>query len=80
MIHSGLAFGKYFDLHNMPAHCSGPVETIKPFFQMLFSFGQLYFIFQNSKVRVTGFPILCLLLQDPPLLSPADYFATTGHD
>lgn len=50
MIHSGLNFAYFFQLHDGNSVCHHPVQAIKPFMHMTFTFMQLYFIFMHSKV------------------------------
>ncbi|XP_062580213.1 proton channel OtopLc-like [Saccostrea cucullata] len=53
MIHSGLNLAYFFQLHDGNSVCHHPVQAIKPFMHMTFTFLQLYFIFLHSKLIFT---------------------------
>lgn len=51
MIHSGLEFGKFFEVSGKEG-CSDPILAVKPLLHLIFTFSQLYFVFMNSKVEL----------------------------
>lgn len=51
MVHSGLNFAYFFQVRDGNAQCHHPVQAIKPFMHLTFTFTQLYFIFLHSKVE-----------------------------
>ena len=51
MIHSGLNFAYFFQVRDGNEICHHPIQAIKPFMHLTFTFIQLYFIFLNSKVK-----------------------------
>ncbi|ESO83219.1 hypothetical protein LOTGIDRAFT_93565, partial [Lottia gigantea] len=59
MIHSGLNFGHYFEIHHQGDPCSELVQAVKPLIHLIFTFAQLYFVFQNSKVHL---PYICMCI------------------
>lgn len=53
MVHSGLNFAYFFQVRDGNAQCHHPVQAIKPFMHLTFTFTQLYFIFLHSKLVFT---------------------------
>lgn len=50
MVYSGLEFGRYFELSNMPECYSNALQAITPLTRMLLTLLQVQFIFLNHKV------------------------------
>lgn len=53
MVHSGLNFAYFFQVRDGNAQCHHPVQAIKPFMHLTFTFTQLHFIFLHSKLVFT---------------------------
>lgn len=53
MVHSGLNFAYFFQVRDGNAQCHHPVQAIKPFMHLTFTFTQLHFIFMHSKLVFT---------------------------
>lgn len=53
MVHSGLNFAYFFQVRDGNAQCHHPVQAIKPFMHLTFTFTQLNFIFLHSKLVFT---------------------------
>jgi hypothetical protein len=57
MIYSGLEFGQFFELESKE-DCYNFLYGFTPSSNMLFTFLQLYFVFVNSKVLISRYPVL----------------------
>jgi len=52
MVYNGLEFGAFFEVPPT-SPCYQILQGVNPVLQMIFTFMQMYFIFMNSRVRIS---------------------------